>query len=113
IHIGTRLGTPWMEGEGTSHATNKFESGAIGYHAGTWGARGTRLGYSFHAHCSEGMLELKLTEGKLWYHGKGQAHEPDKAAPQTSTVLLEIPNAKPTDEEMLHFIHCIRTGEKP
>ncbi len=112
-HVGTRLGTPWMEGEGTSHVTLKFESGAIGYHAGTWGARGTRLGASFHAHCTEGMLEINFREGKLYHHGKAQKHEPGLAAPQNSTVLLEAPNAKPTDEEMHHFIECIRTGATP
>ena len=40
--------------------SREFENGALGYHMGTWGARGSRLGYSFHAHCTDGMLEVHL-----------------------------------------------------
>jgi predicted dehydrogenase len=46
-HIGTRIGTPWLLKEGTSAVILRFESGAIGYHGATWGARGTRLSYDF------------------------------------------------------------------
>ena len=42
----------------TSNVTIEFEDGVLGYHFGTWGARGTRLKYSFHAHCEHGMLEI-------------------------------------------------------
>ena len=28
-------------------------------------------------------------------------------------MLLEAPNAKPTDEEMVHFIECIEKGGRP
>ena len=67
----------WMEKEGTSNVTMRFESGALGYHFGTWGARGTRLSYSFHAHCTEGMLEFRLTSDdfeteQLIYHKGGR-----------------------------------------
>ncbi len=67
-HIGTRLGTPWMEREGTSNVSLKFKSGATAYHFGTWGARGSRLGYAAHAHCTEGMLELDHAEGTITLH---------------------------------------------
>jgi len=43
FHLGTNTGTPWMEREGTSNVTMEFEGGVMGYHFGTWGARGTRL----------------------------------------------------------------------
>ncbi len=112
-HLGNRNGTPWLEGEGTSHVTLEFEGGALGYHGATWGARGTRLGAAFHAHCTGGMLELDVRHGKLWFHGKSQVHEPGVAARQVSEVIMEMPNAKPTDEETLHFIECIRTGQRP
>ena len=59
-HIGTNYGTPWMEKEGTSNAIIEFENGALGYHFGTWGAQGTRLGYSIHIHCTKGMLEFDM-----------------------------------------------------
>ena len=35
IHVGTRLGTPWVEKEGTSDAVIVFESGARGDHGFT------------------------------------------------------------------------------
>ena len=49
VHVDTNFGTPWMEREGTSDVSLRFASGAVGYHGGTWGAMGTRLGYAFHA----------------------------------------------------------------
>ena len=49
-HSGTNKGTPWMDREGTSNVCLEFENGSLGYHFGTWGARGTKLKYSFHAH---------------------------------------------------------------
>ena len=114
MHIGTNKGTPWMEKEGTSNITIEFENGVLGYHFGTWGARGTRLKYSFHAHCTGGMLEIDFTKGQLILHGGLAGHVPDlQGDAQTEQVLLEIPHAKPTDLEMAHFIDCIRTGRKP
>ncbi len=112
-HVSTRKGTPWMEGEGTSMVTMEFEGGVIGYHGATWGAVGTRLGYSFHAQCTGGMIEADISHGKLWFHGKAEAHEPGVAPKQVHDLLLDIPNAKPTDEEMMHFLDCIRTGTQP
>ena len=113
-HFGTNFGTPWMEREGTSNVTIEFEGGIMGYHMGTWGARGTRLRYSFHAHCTEGMIEAAISQGKLILHSKHAVHDPSKPnAPQNEQVLLEAPNAKHTEMEMAHFVDCIRTGRKP
>jgi len=102
-----------MEMEGTSHVTIEFEGGLLGYHGATWGARGTRLGSAFHAHCTGGMLEADIRQGKLFLHARAETHEPGQAARQETRVLLEAPHAKPTDEEMIHFLDCIRTGQKP
>ncbi|MDD4773914.1 MAG: Gfo/Idh/MocA family oxidoreductase, partial [Eubacteriales bacterium] len=74
-HTGTKYGTPWMDMEGTSNVAIEFENGALGYHFGTWGARGSRLKYSIHAHCTEGMLEAALSEGKLILHRFGRGEE--------------------------------------
>lgn len=112
-HFGTNFCTPWMEREGTSHVTIEFENGAIGYHQGTWGARGSRLRYSFHAHCEEGMIEAAFTEGKLILHSQMKPHVPGEAESSGQEVLLEAPAAKSTEAEMAHFIECIRTGQKP
>ncbi len=103
IHIGTNYGTPWMEKEGTSNAVMKFESGALGYHFGTWGAKGTRLGYAYHAHCTEGMLEVNIMKGTLTLI---QGEE--------ETVLMSGEDqGKYLAAETVYFLNCIKTGEKP
>ena len=113
-HFGTNFGTPWMEREGTSNVTIEFDGGVMGYHMGTWGARGSRLRYSFHAHCTGGMLEADIQAGKLIVHNRQSLHDPNNPkAVQNEEVLLEIKHAKPTEVEMVHFIDCIRNGEKP
>lgn len=102
IHMGTNLGTPWMEREGTSNVTMEFENGRLGYHFGTWGARGTRLRYAIHAHCTEGLLEADISGNKLVHILRGE-----------ETVLLESESGKHTENEMAHFLDCIATGQKP
>lgn len=119
-HIGTNLGTPWMEREGTSNVSIEFEGGKLGYHFGTWGARGTVLSYSFHAHCEKGMLEYRFNN-RLLFYGGAETHVPDRvanpspfSAQQTVTVLDEdSANTKPTQEEMAHFLDCIENGTQP
>jgi predicted dehydrogenase len=101
-HLGTNYGTPWMEREGTSNVTVAFESGAMGYHFGTWGAKGTRLGYAFHAHCTDGMIEADIGHGKLILH---QGEE--------ETVLMETELGKHVGNELVHFVECIETGRRP
>ena len=112
-HFGTNLGTPWMDREGTSNVCIQFESGALGYHFGTWGARGTRMGYDFQAHCEQGLIDMNLRAGKLTFLCKDPEHVPGVAVKSEETVLMEAENAKPTAIEMAHFIDCIETGKTP
>ncbi|MBN1445292.1 MAG: Gfo/Idh/MocA family oxidoreductase [Candidatus Omnitrophica bacterium] len=112
FHLGTNYGTPWMEKEGTSHVAIKFENGTMGYHFGTWGAKGSKLCYSIHAHCTEGMLEADITNGKLRLItvGKGGWRR------QKKTLLMEYPRAEFKKYHMLeikHFLDCVKTGRKP
>ncbi|MCY3902129.1 MAG: Gfo/Idh/MocA family oxidoreductase [Caldilineaceae bacterium] len=107
-HIGTNFGTPWMEGEGTSNVSLKFANGALGYHFGTWGARGTRLKYSFHAHCTEGMLEGQISRGRLLLH-QG-ALEEERGGEK---LLLETAVGKHVENELLHFVDCLERGRRP
>ena len=90
IHIGTRLGTPWMEKEGTSDAVIVFESGAIGHHFGTWGARATRHGYSIHVQGEKVMVEADITNGILYAHPgfKGPARRGGRAGPRSPGVTV-------------------------
>ena len=103
-HMGSNFGTPWMEKEGTSDVSIEFASGALGYHMGTWGARGSRLGYAFHAHCTEGMLEADFAAGELRLLKWGQ--EPEM-------LLQTDPGSKYMDREMEHFIDCVESGQTP
>lgn len=130
-HVGTNVGTPWMELEGTSNLSVAFESGATAYHFGTWGARGSKLRYSMHAHCEGGMLELDYHSGdiRLWLDpARGELPEsvgapatPDAAAADAaerdgrrSTVIYHVePGAKHTSAEMTHFLDCIELGRPP
>jgi len=113
-HFGTNTGTPWMEREGTSDVVIEFEGGVLGYHMGTWGARGTRHGYNFQAHCTGGMIEADITGGKLIVHNRQALHDPNNPkAVQNQEVLMEIQHAKPTEVEMAHFVECIRERKKP
>ena len=107
-HIGTNFGTPWMEGEGTSNVSMKFENGALGYHFGTWGAQGTRLKYSFHAHCTDGMLEGQISQGRLILH-----RDAEEEAVGREQVLFETEPGKHVQNELGHFVECVETGQRP
>ncbi|MBN1401878.1 MAG: Gfo/Idh/MocA family oxidoreductase [Anaerolineae bacterium] len=108
VHLGTNRCTPWMEAEGTSNVTLRFESGALGYHFGTWGARGSRLRYSFHAHCEEAMLEAQVTQGRLILR-RGASED----GPAREEVLLEAEQGKQTERELAHFVTCVESGARP
>ena len=121
IHMGTRLGTPWMEREGTSDAVIAFESGALGHHFGTWGARATRHGYAIHAHCEKGMLEVDITTGVLYAH-HGFEGEPPKGGiggtispdPLNAEIILKSDReSKHLQGELKHFIECIDQSLEP
>jgi predicted dehydrogenase len=122
-HVGTNLGTPWMEMEGTSNVAMSFAGGATAYHFGTWGARGSRLRYSFHAHCTLGMLELDYGAGDivLWVdpsHGDlgGMSREEmadAKSRPRSRVVHHVQDTHKHTEAEVGHFLACIAQGRAP
>lgn len=114
-HTSSKLCTPWMDREGTSNVCLEFANGALGYHFGTWGARGTRLGYSFHAHCEKGMIEYARSENRLYLHGNIAEHIPDVPEDSRVHVLMDLQSApaKPTTQEMAHFLDCVDNGTKP
>ncbi len=113
-HMGTNRGTPWMDREGTSHAVIRFENGAVGYHTGTWGARGSTHSYKMEIYGTNGTLSYNIggeNQGKiLLIRTKGYA----KADCMTS-VLWEKgqSDGKHTDGEISHFVSCILSGETP
>jgi len=102
-HLGTTMGTDWMDGEGTSNVSIEFASGALGYHFGTWGARGTKHGYEFHAHGADGMLDLDLGSSTLkLYRGK-----------TVETLYEHRGTTKHVEGELTHFADCLDTGAAP
>ncbi len=107
-HLGTRLGTEWMEGEGTSNVSIEFQSGALGYHMGTWGARGTRLKNSMHVHCTDGMIEFTPLHDQLLLHRGAREEETGGIE-----ILTQSNLGKPMEREMEHFLDCIETGKTP
>jgi predicted dehydrogenase len=122
-HIGTNLGTPWMEMEGTSNMAVRFQNGALGYHFGTWGARGTKMRYNFQAHCTGGMIELDYGAGEivLWLdpsHGdlggmsREQMADPENR-PRSRILYTAESTQKNTAGEMSHFLDCIETRSAP
>jgi len=119
-HLGTNFGTPWMEMEGTSNVSIKFANGALGYHMGTWGARGSRLGYSFHAHCTEAMIEVDFRKSVIILHcpdakSKTEYDQGDNGAafPANQALIFEAPKGKNVQFEFGHFIDCIEKGTTP
>jgi predicted dehydrogenase len=114
-HSSSKLCTPWMDREGTSNVCLEFENGALAYHFGTWGARGTRMGYSFQAHCEKGLLDFKLSENKLILRGNIAEHIPDTPEDCKEYVLMDLETrpVKPTVAEMAHFLDCVENNSKP
>lgn len=107
-HLGTNFGTPWMEAEGTSNVTIKFANGALGYHFGTWGAKGTRHRYAFHAHCTEAMIEGQVSDGKIFIHRGAREGEEGQAE-----LLFTAEPGKHVENELAHFVESVETGQRP
>ena len=115
-HFGTRVGTEWLQREGTSVAIFKFKNGAVGYHGATWGARGTRLGYSFQIQTEHGLLEYARSENKIRLYGGAGVHVPGIEDSFSSVRVLwdgEGTATKETNFEISHFIDCIHKKCEP
>ncbi len=113
-HVGTNYGTPWMEREGTSNVAIRFESGAVGYHFGTWGARGTQHGYCFQLHCTKGMLEYHRKSGQIRFYSNRNSENLSQPEEERVEVLWEDHDlTKKTQHETRHFLECIRDHKTP
>jgi predicted dehydrogenase len=120
-HMSTNFGTPWMEREGTSDVAIKFENGAVGYHMGTWGARGTKLGYSVHAHTAQGMLELNHNDSAIILHrhadGGGDlpalSDDIEMKSPDQALIYSGNTTDKAIEQQMNYFLNCIKNRSVP
>ena len=115
-HFGTKVGTPWMMREGTSVASFVFESGALGYHGATWGARGSSLGYTFQVHTEKGMLEYTHGEGELRLYNAKIDHVPGEIEHMGDYRVLwkrQGEKSKQTQFEIAHFADCVFNHKTP
>ena len=113
-HMGTNFGTPWMEREGTSNVIIQFENGAMGYHMGTWGARGTQHKYCFQLHTTKGMLEYSTSHNNVLLYRNLQSDVDSIEENNGIEVLWEGDKfSKQTQFEIGHFVDCVQTGKKP
>ncbi len=109
VHFGTNRGTPWMEREGTSNVILTFENGVMGYHFGTWGARGTTHGYDFQVFTDRGFFDYSRDAGRLVFR---RDLAPDAADPKE--IVWEFPDSsKQTQNETRHFLECVLEHRKP
>lgn len=109
VHIGSKKGTPWMEMEGHSNVIITFENGAMAYHFGTWGARGSTLGYDFQVHTDKGLFDYQHYNSRLIYKSDLGPEPSD-----TQEITWDFKdNTKQTQYETRHFLECIRNHAKP
>jgi predicted dehydrogenase len=134
-HFGTNLGTPWMIKEGTSTMSMKFKSGATAMHYGTWGAKGTKMGYQYQIFTTSGkVLVLTKNQVRVYYNAERWAREDndptyvrddgtflknaykDDGKISKYEVVWQKQNLGP-DIKNLHgviaeFIDCVQTGRE-
>ena len=101
--LGTRLGTEWMEGEGTHHALLKFESGALAHLVTSWGIKYKSTPALLHVHTPEACFVLSNKLEVITADGRKTLCEPREPADQNDTALAECE----------HFLDCIAKGERP
>ncbi|MCD9023850.1 Gfo/Idh/MocA family protein [Cohnella silvisoli] len=106
--FGTRVGTEWMEGEGTSHGIIEFKSGALAHLVSSWGMKYTNPPALCQIHLTEGLLQLSRD---LW--------SIEAITEQGTTTLFErSPELESTIDmniafEIEHFLQCIESGDRP
>ena len=116
FHMGTNLGTPWMEKEGNSNVVIKFENGAMGYHFGTWGARGSSHNYTIQVHCEHGFFDYQMNAGILKFMCNRGPESKSGEYPRDIvwTFGNDGPGAnKQTHREINHFTDCVLNDKYP
>jgi len=106
--FGTRVGTEWMEGEGTSHGIMRFNSGALAHLVSSWGMKYASPPALCQIHLTEGMLQLsrdQWTLEALSASGTERLFEypPEQQQSLETNVSFEIE----------HFLQSIESGTRP
>ena len=108
VQFGTRVGTEWMEGEGTSHSLIEFENGAIGNLVCSWGMKAAAPPAKYQIHTTEGMLVLDNRMWKVdWVTRNGAETLYERSADEASKRIRN------ESYEIEHFLDCIETGKSP
>lgn len=108
VSLGTRVGTEWLEGEGTAHSTIEFENGALGHLNCSWGTRMAEPPARFHIYTTNALLVVSndmwtleaVTEAgreTLYAHPESEKSQPE------ASVKYEIE----------HFLECVSSGKPP
>lgn len=102
--VGTRLGTEWLEGEGTHHSILKFAGGAIAHLTTSWG-----MAYR----STPAILQVHTPQACLILSGR----KLEAVAAGGRKTLLETPVEGKIDDSVIgevdHFLDCIRSGRTP
>ncbi|MDF2724791.1 MAG: oxidoreductase [Paenibacillus sp.] len=102
--LGTRVGTDWLEGEGTHHSVLQFESGALGHLVCSWGLQYKSTPALLHVHTTEACFVLAGSKlDVITKDGRQTLYEPTAPAIPNSSALGEVD----------HFLECIQTGKRP
>lgn len=104
--VSTRVGTEWMEGEGTSQCVMEFEGGALGNLSVSWGLPFKDQRSRIQVHTTKAMLAV--TGSKLIIRdqdGERALYEPPAGSERTpgTGVIGEIE----------HFLDCIIEDKEP
>lgn len=106
-HFGTRIGTEWLEGEGTSHGLIEFDSGVVAHIATSWGMKASNPPARYQIHTTEGMLVLATDMWTVeWVTKDG------------SETIFERPESATTPHhsisyEIEHFLDAVTSGTRP
>jgi predicted dehydrogenase len=102
--LGTRVGTEWMEGEGTSHAVIKFKSGALAHLITSWGLKYKDTPALLHIHTTKACFVVKGNTVEIINdEGRKVFYEPKEPPIPHGSALGECE----------HFLDCIATGATP
>ncbi len=104
-HVGTRNGTEWLEGEGTSHAILRFPNGVIGSLMSSWGIVAPRSPARYQIHTTTGVLQLNNDMWTIeWTTPDGE----------TEVLHSRPEDARPNVQyEVEHFLASIESGQSP
>lgn len=116
-HFGNRVDhtTNNMLKESSSFVTIEFEGGALGFHAATWNARGTRQGWTLDIIMEKGTLHYDRNIHEIHFYSNQKQKKPGEALDKEYEVVWDGAGSNPkhTHYEHEHFAECILNGTKP